>query len=64
MKIKDLPQNKSIRGIAFRHPETGKKAYWHSQWQNGVWYKEDPASERVFPLSVNDLSEALEFEVL
>lgn len=64
MKIKDLPQDQSIRGVAFKHPETGKRCYWYSQWQKGVWYKTDMKSEQVFPLHVDDLKDAAEFDVI
>lgn len=64
MKIKDLPPHTSLGGVAFKHPETGKRCYWHSQWQKGVWYKTDLKSEQVFPLHLNDLKDAFEFEVI
>ena len=64
MKIKDLPKDKGLGGIAFLHPVTKKRCIWASQWQKGVWYKKDAKSTEVFPLFVEDLKEALEFEVV
>lgn len=64
MKIKNLPQNKPLEGVAFRHPETGEKCYWRSQWQKGVWFKKNPKDEQVHPLFLDELSDALELEVL
>ena len=69
MKIEDLPRDKSLGGIKFRHPETGEVCYWVSQWgypdgKAGVWYKTDLGSTRIFPLFLDKLEEALEFEVV
>ncbi|MEK6880183.1 MAG: hypothetical protein AABY22_11265 [Nanoarchaeota archaeon] len=62
--INDLPRNISLGGLKFKHPETGEACYWRSQWQKGVWYKKDLTSSQIFPLFVNDLKEALKFEVI
>jgi hypothetical protein len=69
VKIKDLPKNKSLINIKFKHPKTGETCFWLSQWgypegKAGVWYKKDLGSDRVFPLSLNKLEEALELEVI
>jgi len=63
MKIKDLPENINLGGVRFIHPETKKPVYWYSQWEKGIWIKEENDSRQFFPLFVNDLKEALEFEV-
>jgi len=68
-KIKDLPPNASLGGIRFRDPKTGTVGYWSSQWgypdgKAGIWYRTDPKSTQVFPLFLDDLKEALEFEVI
>ena len=42
----------------------GETYYWASQWQKGVWGKKDLKSERLFPLFVENLEEALEWEVV
>jgi len=65
MKIKDLKG--SLSGIKFLHPKTGEVCIWKSQWsypegKAGVWYKKD-ASTQIYPLCLDKLTEALEFEV-
>lgn len=63
MKIKDLPKDKPLGGVVFLHPQSGERCIWTSQWQRGVWFKKDAASAQVFPLSLEKLEDALEFEV-
>ena len=63
MKIKDLPKDKRLGGIRFRYPGDGKLYYWVSQWQKGVWGKTDMASDQVYPLFCDDLSDVAEWEV-
>lgn len=63
MKIKDLPSDISLTGTRFIYPLDGKPYYWYSQWQRGVWGKKNMSSSEVFPLTVNDLKEALEWDV-
>ena len=63
MKIKDLPQDVPLTGTRFIYPKDGKSYYWSSQWQKGVWGKKDMSSNQIFPLVVEDLKEALEWEV-
>jgi hypothetical protein len=69
MKIKDLPGNPNLRGIKFHDPKTGTTGYWYSQWgypdgKAGIWWKKDMKSGAIFPLFLDDLKEALEFEVI
>lgn len=64
MKIKDLPKDKLLDGVVFLHPESGERCIWKSRWQKGVWFKKDAASDQVFPLQVENLQDALEFEVV
>jgi hypothetical protein len=64
MKIKDLPQDIPLTGTRFIYPMDGKPYYWFSQWQKGVWGKKDMGSNQIFPLGVEDLKEALEWEVV
>jgi hypothetical protein len=63
MKIKDLPKDVPLEGTRFIYPKDNKPYYWFSQWQKGVWGKKDMASSEILPLFVNDLMEALEWEV-
>jgi len=68
-KIKDLPPSTDLGGLKFRDPQTGTVGYWVSQWgypegKAGVFYKTDPKSTKIFPLFLDKLEEALEFEVL
>ena len=70
MKIKDLPPNKSLTGVRFYDPKTGTVGYWSSQWgypppgKAGVWYKVKLTDSRVHPMFLDQLQEALEFEVV
>ena len=67
-KIKDLPPGISLGGVHFRAPD-GTEGYWESQWgypggEAGIWYRKDRKSTQVYPLFLDDLKEALEFEVI
>jgi len=74
MKIKDLPQDVNLRGVKFiipkGHPECPMiKGYWYSQWgyengKAGVWVKKSMEEDRVYPLFLDSLKQALEFEVI
>ena len=68
-KIKDLPGSTSLKDIAFKHPQTGETCYWRSQWgfedgKAGVWYNKNLGLDRVFPLVLNKLADALELELI
>ena len=68
-KIRDLPENGSLRGVKFHDPKTGTTGVWYSQWgypdgKAGVWWKKDMKSGSIFPLFLDNLKEALEFEVI
>lgn len=68
-KIKDLPPNISLGGVKFHDPKTGTTGYWSSQWgyedgKAGIWWKKDMKATQVFPLFLDNLREALEFEVV
>lgn len=62
MKIKNL--SKTLDGVKFKHPETGKTCIWVSQWNKGVWYKKDESDKRIYPLFVETLDDVLEFEIV
>lgn len=69
MKIKELPKDKLLTGVRFRHPQTGETCIWVSQWgypdgKAGVWYKTAESDTRVNPLLLDNLKEALEFEIM
>ena len=66
MKIKDLPQDGSLANVKFVYPGDGKTYVWTGQWCKGIWGRlpDDPARNRIYPLSVDDLKEALEWEVV
>lgn len=68
-KIKDLPKNISLRGVKFHDPKTGTRGYWFSQWgyddgKAGIWWKKNMKDSAIYPLFLDNLKEALEFEVL
>jgi len=68
-RIKDLPKDINLRGVKFHDPKTGTTGFWYSQWgyqdgKAGIWWKKDMKSESVFPLFLDNLNEALEFEVM
>jgi hypothetical protein len=64
MKIKDLPKDTDLRGVKFYDPKTKITGFWFSQWVKGIWWKLDMKSTQVFPLCLDDLTEALEFDVI
>lgn len=64
MKIKDLPEGISLGNICFIYPKDNQKYYWASQWGKGVWGKKDKYSSHIIPLFVDDIKEALEWEVV
>lgn len=64
MKIKDLPENKSLGNVKFIYPVDGKVYYWRSQWEKGVWATETPTSSRLIPLFCDNLTDALEWKVV
>jgi hypothetical protein len=63
-KIKDLPSDRSLENVRFRYPGDGQAYYWAGQWGKGVWGKKDISSQKIFPLSVNDIQQALEWELV
>jgi hypothetical protein len=73
MKIKDLPSDRNLRGIKVKiplgHPECSLEVgYWWSQWgyengKAGVWVKESPTESRIYPVFLDKLEEALEWEI-
>lgn len=62
-RIKDLPPDRSLRGVHFRTPD-GVEGYWYSQWRKGVWCKKAMTLDQVFPVFLANLQEALEWEVI
>lgn len=62
--INDLPDDISLGGVKFKHPETGEVCIWSSQWEKGVWYKKNKDDTQIFPLFVDKLEDALKFEVI
>jgi hypothetical protein len=68
-KIKDLPGGTNLRGVAFKHPQTGETCYWRSQWGHedgkaGVWYNKVHDADQVFTLFFDKLTDALELELV
>ena len=63
MKIKDLPENSTLNNVRFIYPGDGKAYYWTSQWQKGIWGKKDSNSGQIFPLFVENIRDALEWEI-
>ena len=69
MKINDLPKDVSLGGVHFRTPE-GVEGYWYSQWSypppgvSGVFYKKHPSDTQLYTIQVDDLKEALDWEVV
>lgn len=61
MKIKDLPPKKNLGDVIVKSPN-GEIGRWTSQWQKGVWLK--GKSSRIHPIFVENLSEALEWDVI
>ncbi len=63
MKIKELPQGSTLNNVRFIYPGDGKAYYWTSQWQKGIWGKKDLNSGQIFPLFVENIQDALEWEI-
>jgi hypothetical protein len=63
MKIKDLPEDASLMGTRFIYPPDGKPYYWFSQWESGIWGKTQMSDSQIHPLVVNDIREALEWQI-
>jgi len=61
--VKDLPQDNSLEGVIVRTPD-GIIGRWRSQWNKGVWLKCDDSSNKMTPISVDKITDALEWEVL
>lgn len=69
MKIKDLPDDVDLGTVWFKHPDTGEKCLWYSQWgyekgAAGIFYKKDVKSTQMFTLHLKNLKEALKLEVI
>jgi hypothetical protein len=67
--LRDCPPNQSLGGVRFKHPLTGQTCIWYSQWgyengKAGVWYKTDATSSQIFPLFLDKLEQALDFELV
>ena len=59
MKIKD--KKGQLDGLKVKTPK-GVVGYWKSQWNKGVWLS-DGKSTQIYPQFVDDLSDALEWEI-
>lgn len=67
-KIKDLEPGTNLKNIKFRTPDD-QIYYWQSQWSYedgfaGIWGKKDLESNQIFPIFLDKLSDALEFEII
>jgi len=66
MKLKALPPSTNLGGIKVKTPD-GQIGYWVSQWPKGVWLSNGNFQEGevslIFPIFVEDLKEALEWEI-
>jgi len=70
MKIKEMEDNPVLGGVKFKHPDTGETCIWASQWgypdgKAGVWYKkpDDENPDQVYPICLDKLEEALEWDL-
>mgnify|MGYP001573814056 FL=1 len=61
--INDLPQDRSLGGVRLKNHNTGETCIYHSQWQKGIWYKKNEKDTQIFPIFLDDLREALKFEL-
>ena len=64
IRIGDLPANVPLDGLRFIYPGDGQPYYWVSQWEKGVWGRKQFGDTRIYPLFVDSLDEALEWEVI
>jgi hypothetical protein len=63
MKIKDLPPGTSMGGLKVKTSD-GRIGYWTSQWNRGIWLKNNLEDKQVHPVFVDSLEEVLEWEVV
>ncbi len=73
MKLKELPKETNLRGVRFKVPKGHfecplKYAYWWSQWgysdgKAGVWCKESLNDTKVYPIFLDKLSDAQDWEI-
>jgi hypothetical protein len=75
MQVKELPDGTNISRVKMRLPEeleaqavsAGLKTtevYLGSAWNQGVWLKEDPDSDRIYPLTGVFTDDLLEWEII
>lgn len=64
MKIKDLPKDAPLENICFVCGNDDKEYFWAGCWNKGVWGREQPHSQKIIPLFVDNIDEALEWEVV
>lgn len=77
MKIKDIPKDElpngeQPNGIRFKHPKSAEICFWvmwfnksdHLDNKGVLFYKTDPLSTKVYPMFLDSIEEALEFEVV
>ncbi len=63
LKIRDLSKNINLGNVIIKTP-CGKVGKWKSQWDKGVWLKEDEKSNKITPIFVENLQECLDWEVV
>ena len=62
--IEDLPKGfGGLDKIKVKTPD-GISGWWVSQWQKGVWLREKEGDDKVTPVFVEDLKEALNWEIV
>jgi len=64
MKIKDLPKGTNMGDVRFINPLDGKKYWWISQWNRGVWAKVKKTDTKIYPIFVETLKECSDWEVV
>lgn len=63
-KIKDLPNAFGNLDKVKVKTFDGFEGWWVSQWAKGVWLRKEKGDPQVHPQFVEDLTEALEWEVI
>jgi hypothetical protein len=64
MKIKDLPNDAPLENTHFICGNDGKEYFWAGCWNKGVWGREQPHDKQIIPLLINNIDEALEWELV
>lgn len=72
MKVKDIPEFRSLTEIKVKIPKKFEDRYMgvygdmfiYSYWQKGVWFKKRMKDSQVYPLTMENPKDILEWDVI